>query len=305
MYGANGNPWLTFSAWTFNHLHVLWVDVNFGEWVSLHNLEKPLTHVWMHICADIDTKNGNFSVSLNGRNMKKFVISSLKVNKPRILSLEIGLSKLSFVGEDVKQFYGSVTNINVFKFDYKISIEHLSSHLCDYTGDYMSWKDASVQLKGPNVKQTRDKNNTVCETQSEIKLVLPNKYTQMEAQHCCEILGGGRMPGVNNKNELDKYVTLIQESQNSCSSVWVPISDEVEEGEWRNIYTGNIETYLPWAPKQPNGETSQNSAALSLDVLSYNDVTKTDKFCASCTLNVNTTFRLQGVCPQSYLGEYF
>ena len=269
----------------------------------MHKLEKPLTHVWVHICADIDTKSGNFSFSLNGRNMLTAVIDSLMNNKPNILGLEIGLSKLSFVGGVVKQFHGSVTNIQLFKVDKKVSIEQLSNNLCDYEGDYLSWKDASVQIKGQNVIQTTGKVDTVCGNQSERKVMLPNEYILMEAQHCCATLGGGRIPGINDKNELQEYVTLIKESQSACKGVWLPLSDEENEGVWIDTNTGQIETYLPWAPRQPNGGRAQNSAALSLDVLSYNDITKTDEFCASCILDTSTMFRLQGLCPKSYLGD--
>ena len=303
MYGADGNPWLTFSLWIENDISKIWVDANFGEWLALHKLEKPLTHVWMHICADIDTKSGNFSFSLNGRNMLTAAIDSLTINKPNILSLEIGLSKVNFVGGVVKQFHGSVTNIHLFKIDKKVSIEQLSSNLCDYQGDYMSWKDAIVELKGENVKQTKGKDDSVCGNQSEMKVMLPSEYTLMEAQHHCEVLGGGRIPGINDINELQEDVTLVKESQSECTGVWLPLSDDEQEGVWRNTNTGQKETFLPWALKQPNGGRAQNSVALSLEDLTYNDLTATYKFCASCTLNTNTTFRLQGLCPQSYLGD--
>jgi hypothetical protein len=69
LYGEDDKPWLAFSFWLHdNGLH-LWADIQQGlKWLELHSVdEKPWTHVWMHICADVDTTTGTISVSLNGR----------------------------------------------------------------------------------------------------------------------------------------------------------------------------------------------------------------------------------------------
>ena len=305
LYGADGNPWLTFSSWNENNLSHLWVDVNFGHWHSLLKLEKPLTHKWMTICADIDTNTGNISVSLNGRTSMTMIIESLKINKPEILVLEVGLSKLHPKDGGVKQFSGLVANIHISKIDKNISIEILSSNPCNILGDYLSWIEASFELKGQNVIQTEIKDQTEClyQQSKETKLILSTKYARKEARHSCDILGDGRISGVNDENELQEYLKLMKESQVDCIGVWLPLSDDEEEGVFRNIYTHQIETYLPWSPEQPSGGTSQNSVILSLVTDGYIDDYNTEKRCVSCILGMNPTFRLRGVCKQSYLGE--
>ena len=111
------------------------------------------------------------------------------------------------------------------------------------------------------------------------------------------------MSGANDENELQEYMTLMKKSNSDCGAVWLPLSDEKEEGVYRNTYTGMIETYLPWAPNQPNGGKSENYVLLLLDVAGYDDNDKTDEFCVSCTLDRNITFRRQGLSKQSYLGD--
>jgi hypothetical protein len=42
---------------------------------------------------------------------------------------------------------------------------------------------------------------------------------------------------------------------------WLPFSDEVEEGVWRQEETGELGTFTDWGPGQPNGGRSRTAPA--------------------------------------------
>ena len=82
LYGENNAPWLAFSFWSEGT--GLWAELQ-GKWLNFHILEKPWTHVWIHICADVDTVSGNISVFVEGRKPTTKNSERLKTNRPEYL----------------------------------------------------------------------------------------------------------------------------------------------------------------------------------------------------------------------------
>ena len=82
IYGEDKKPWLAFSFWKSSSGVFLWADVRTGNFTKLHNIEKPWTHVWIHLCAEVDTITGNIIVSLNGGTPIRGREENLMTNKP-------------------------------------------------------------------------------------------------------------------------------------------------------------------------------------------------------------------------------
>ena len=112
------------------------------------------------------------------------------------------------------------------------------------------------------------------------------------------------MAEISNEKELNSTAELVKRLFTSCSLLWVPVSDEALEGEFRNTNSGNMETYLPWAFGQPNGKGVQNHVAFDLDNMNYDDRAATPlKVCVACMMTITTLFRLRGLCKNSYMGK--
>jgi hypothetical protein len=311
LYGQDDIPWLAFSHWLADDGSYLWVDIRHGRfWGKLHAIENPLTHVWRHICADIDTTTGTLIVSLNGRTSLNMTTKYLRENKPDYLKgkLEIGLTKN--VDDNVKagtklwrQFFGFVTNINIFHYDDTKSVEKMSLNPCSNVGDYMAWDKADFDWKGINMTTLDIAPESICEIMPETyNVLLPTEMTRLEAKQGCNILGGN-MSKIIDENDLHNKVTWVKAEMSSCAILWTPFTDETKEGVYTNSNDGTIEHFLPWKEGQPNGGSSQNFVGAYLEHEHYGDWSANHRFCVSCDLHKETTFRMRGLCKSSYLGE--
>ena len=89
----------------------------------------------------------------------------------------------------------------------------------------------------------------------------------------------------------------------SCRSLWLPISDEREEGVWENTHTNSPAKYLPWTVGQPDGLEGENYVALERETSAIRDVNIEELHCSSCTLKTNAVLTLRGGCKDSLLGK--
>ena len=127
--------------------------------------------------------------------------------------------------------------------------------------------------------------------------------TWKEAKHTCSTLGGGNISEIQDQEELKKTLAWVKRTERACKGLWLPITDEAEEGVYRNIYRGDVEQFLPWYEGQPNGGTTESYVSLVLDRSSFNDDSENYETCVSCTLDVDTVFKLRGLCKDSFLGK--
>ena len=137
--GQDKKAWLAFSFWNYEAGVILWEDVQGGKWTKLQLVEKPWTHTWLHLCADVETVTGNLSVSLNGGKPVNVNIPGLAKNKPNFMEgrLQIGLNQDGNLAIENAQFIGSVSNINLFHHTQKYNLKMLSEKPC-VDGDYMA-----------------------------------------------------------------------------------------------------------------------------------------------------------------------
>ena len=272
-----------------------------GNFTKLHNVEKPWTHVWMHLCAEVDTDTGNMSVSLNGGAPIMGRDENLLTNKPSNLKdkIKIGLSTENYFALGSDQFFGLVTNINIFTSNKSRSLKSMTSDPCDQ-GDFMAWSITGLEMTGINLKITED--DDVCSHKETYDIILPGLASWHEADHQCK--GLGHMTQIDDATHFKRMVALAKENPMSCTGVWMPISDEVEEGEYLNTNTQELAAFLPWRKGQPNGDVGENFVALIMQGdASYWDLAESDQLCASCALKNGKSFRLRGLCKGTHLGN--
>ena len=301
IYGEDKSAWMAFSMWRYEVGVVLWVDVQGGRWTRLNLVEKPWTHVWLHVCADIDSASGNMTVSLNGGRSLQTTIQNLRNNKPNLVSIEAGLNIEGGDANSTSQFMGSVTNINIFNPNMSDNYDSMTRLHC-LSGDVMDWSNVNLQQSGPNL--TIKDYDVACTPEDVYTIILPTTTSWTEADHYCNVLG--HMTQVANEAELNKIAVLWNESLLRCPKIWMPISDEGEEGVFRNTNSGQRAKYIPWAEGQPNGGLDENFVGVFLDKnISFYDISNTKRCCVSCTLNVTKTVNLRGTCKGTKLGKQY
>jgi hypothetical protein len=305
--GDDNMPWLTFSTSLEDDGPYLWADVQKGIFsFKLHLVDVPWTNVWMHICADVDTTTGTLIVSLNGKPSLNVTTPFLSEKYPKYVSgkLEIGRSELMEADGGLRQFFGSVTNVNIFHYDISKSVETMSKDPCLQVGDLMDWGKVTLEWKGIPLTVSDVDTDKICQDlQEKYSLLLPVTLSSREAAQGCNILGKGNMSEIKDTKEMLSKVLWVRERRNSCKELCSPVNDETTEGVFINSNDGTNETFLPWNGGQPNGGRSQNAVTLMLDNVGYNDRPEREECCVSCDINVTTTFRLRGLCSRSYLGK--
>ena len=241
------------------------------------------------------------SVSFDGRLALTRNIEKLKSNRPKQLTgkLVFGLNNSSWAESFTPQFFGSVTKLNIFSVNKNTSVAYLTTNTLS-VGDILSWKDAIFALQGNMV--SFDEFELKYEIQNH-QILLPFMSHWHKGKDFCRRLGKGKMKEILNRDELVYTARLVKSRMKSCVYLWLPVTKESVGGDFRNVYSRDLEGYLPWGLQQPNGMEVLNVAALKLDELAYYDYPASNSLCVSCTVTTTTVFRLRGLCEDSYMGK--
>ena len=300
IYGQNNAPWLAFGFWDSGTEVILWAEAQ-KAWGRFHAVLNPWTHVWKHVCADVDTINGNLSVSLGGEEPIFRRIDKLGTQKPEYISskLVVGITNSSWDHRS-DQFLGSIANINIYSVETNNSVECLSMKSSS-KGDIFAWENMIFEMIGNGViiEEVNLSNNPIQTRQ----IFLPMMLFWHDAVTYCKNLGNGWMTDISDQDDLNISIDMIQLLGESCKFLWIPVSDETVEGVFRNTNTGNLETYLPWSPSAPKNNDAENYVMLDIDEQEYYDVNANFMRCVTCTLQSTTIFKLKGLCENSYLGK--
>ena len=302
----NNQPWIAVSIWKWGGF-ALWFEIGKSEWIKSVRV-KTSVKFWSHICAGIDTITGNISVSMDGgsimtRNSKMLTedIAPKKLDQ----QLELGITETVDLFGGRQQFHGEISNIHFHLFGEQTSqLTMLSKDPCATKGNYLAWSDMTFSKIGPMVLELAENEDEVCDVLPEsYNIFLPGKTSWTLANHLCEVLGGGIMAGVEDEGEMKRMVARMEGISKSCQSLWLPISDEREEGVWENTHTNSPAKYLLWNVGQPSGLEGENHVVMERETSAIRDVNIEELHCSSCTLKTNAVLTLRGGCKDSLLGK--
>ena len=208
-----------------------------------------------------------------------------------------------------QQFYGSVTNINIYHGGDDDQLPAMSRNPCELPsgGDFLAWDNMAWNLTGKDIKEYDESQETICYEKSTYNVPLPIKMTWPETKQSCNNLGNGLITSSLTEEELITFTTWFTKVHGPCLDIWTPFTDESEEGIFIDTNTGKTIDYLPWMSGQPNGGTLQNIVVLkaTAEGPQYHDLNPGSYFCGSCTLDKTTIFSLWGRCQNTYLGFYY
>ena len=82
-------------------------------------------------------------------------------------------------------------------------------------------------------------------------------------------------------------------------------TDTEEEGQWRNVNTGDLITWASWAEGEPNGGQTAQCSIIKMPRGEMVDVACTQMFCPICQVKVRGKLQLSGVCSQSRIDRFY
>ena len=100
---------------------------------------------------------------------------------------------------------------------------------------------------------------------------------------------------------VTRWVEAKQGEEVKCLTLWTPLTDQGQEGVFKSLVSGNINTDLAWGPGQPNGDTTENSVRMMTESELLEDVDSTKSDCFVCRLKKSFAAQLRGGCKAAKL----
>ena len=322
----DGTHWIAYQVGVVKNLD------DFTERVTLiyddkyHNYYSSglpiMPHTWYHGCISIDTMNGHVQLVINGYVVVDEIIEYFKDSKsgkPDSLAGRLLMFKTWRLGLVFYQSRGIISNMNVFKSEISLQVmnEITNGTKCGIKGDYLSWDQMTWNVTGI-VTVGEVKKEELCKFPStSLVLFTANAAKWVECMHFCPKLNGARAPEVEHSYQVDGLLNWIEnvcinpETKNYQPGIlapafWVPVSDEEEEGRWKNYYTKEI---MKEGTDRTDGGPLENCALLALAWKGWNDWTcevKTDSpIQCACEHPKQIYLRMRGRCKSSYIDEYY
>ena len=154
-----------------------------------------------------------------------------------------------------------------------------------------------------NVREIKQDNWKICYNYEIYRVVIPTKINWDSSRELCHKLGEGSITEPQNERDIADVVSLLENMNSTCKTVWTSISDEEVEGEFRSSETGKLITFLPWNDDQPNGRRTQNHVGLDVKPKLFRDVHRSKQYCSACDLNKTLVVTLIGGCEDTPFGK--
>ena len=218
-------------------------------------------------------------------------------NVPRKLRMNIG------VGQDNRQFHGSVANIQVFK---EGDITEISATPCqERQGTLLSWNPDVWKVEGSHWLLINEYEEIICALHEHYNLAVASEITLHESMDICkEKLNNSIIPYPKNQSAFMMYLAWYQDVTGGvCPKIWTPLSDRYSEGVFLNLNDNSTVQYQIWNKAEPNGGKIENYVKINVQDAALHDVNGNNLFCSACSLSSSLSLQLDGVCEDSFLGN--
>ena len=299
--GEDGSHWLSVS---FEHYHptfIIWFLWDKG-WYKLGHINSAKLNYWYHVCLEFDQSTSKIETAVNGKLLES-VVGRNDTVFPNVFNMVIGKSKNFKLSEE--QFQGSVTKIELFTNSEKHNITALTSKPCELKGDLLAWHPEDWRVEGERWLLVEETGDSVCDQGDNYTVAIPEMEIHEAMDVCKKKLNNSIMPYQEDKESLKNYTSWYNKTTSGlCHYLWTPFSDEETEGRFFSLNDGSEAKYLPWRADQPNGETDENYVRIILQTSLYIDSDKDRQYCSSCLLDRSLLLRLDGLCEDSYIGDF-
>ena len=268
---------------------------------------------WTRSCMAVNTTSGLIHWVIEGTLVVAREFSEMKNPKsqPKDLSKRIVLGA-SFYGGSWYASTEKATNLDIYS--HSLSIEKMKTitrgDSCVEKGDYLAWRDMEWILHGRAKKETIEKEAT-CEEKSLVDLYFAPFPGMDSCMHHCQNFGT-RVPSLATFEEWTKHKTFLKKKLFDrglgTQQIWLPITDRVAEGVWRDFYTGKVEQNytLPFPGSNgADGGKEQNCARLLNENNWADDRCDQAAFGCMCSHKSSTNLTLKGLCPRSAIDVHY
>ena len=150
-------PWLSFGFWLYSSTYYKLSAFTFEQEYTIGFVTRETFLYWVHICVEVDTIKRILRASINGGNVTTVTNVQGLTPVPR-LNLRLGIVH-NFYVEHTTQFWGSVTDINIFTLETNVNEEEISQASSESSCgliesfSYLSWSKTKWNVVGEAVKE--------------------------------------------------------------------------------------------------------------------------------------------------------
>ena len=231
-------PWFSIGFWDQGNL---WANIHDQHWYFLGTAKYRELMDWIHICVEIDSDSKSLRASIH-KNIYPTVFNVSGLSPNHEMNLRLGVVDNSM--NEKAQFFGSVTNINIYRGKGKMLFNKISDNPCYFPPEesLLTWSSMNWDIVG-NVQQIDIAIKTLCLPNKYINLRLPFIWRKSTAIDICAKLGNGKITDFQDPSNLSNInmESIYGKKYLDCKYFWTPYTDENEEGVFVNENTGNIE----------------------------------------------------------------
>ena len=235
-------PWFNIGFW---NNAVLWANVDHLYWYNLGKAKSRELHDWIHICVEINLDSNSLRASIQGKIFPTvYNVSGLSAKHE--LNLGLGLVDHSMNINEKVQFFGSITNINIYRNKEKSLLNKMAENPCYFPEKeaLLMWTSMNWDFVGQVIEKNIE-NKTLCSPDKYINLRLPFLWRKSTAKDTCAKLGNGKLTDFSNPSNLSSIdlENMYGKHYSNCKYFWTPYTDETNEGVFINENNGKIERY--------------------------------------------------------------
>ena len=238
--------------------HVL-VDKVYPEWFDCDwrcQMSKPQLFLWLYMGYEGDAEGGTTNEDKPSEGVHRTSVEDQEKQK------------------SVWESAGMVSQFNIFQSPLATDLmvnRTLGGEECGVPGDLVDWEKDIFQLtsKARMEMINIDVVAGPCTPPTEVVVYTADFQSQTGCMEHCEKLGEGRSPPVRNLEEWDwlrEEVLAITPDVSVLPKVWLPVTDNNVEGEWRDSYPPydrvdtNVTDAWPWRSslKDAFGQSGDN-----------------------------------------------
>ena len=317
--GEDGQQWgyvSVYAASTYTEY-----EVSLGHvWLSVTTASIWFPLTWTRVCVSLDTVSGTVVVDTNGQvGEEKVHQEALEDdgNRPLVLNITVGYSVDAW--RYVQEFSGQYSHLNVFSSPLStarmVAMTSADSEECGAPGDFLRWEQDQFQIHSLARMVTVDELEGPCRRESGMNVFTAVFGLHSECMHHCEKLGKGRSPPVRTLEELETLQTEVAAITPNIAVLpwlWLSATDQEEEGDWRDYYTGErLGDYVkPWYPGHDNKFGDRYNCLIMYPDTPPNiawgewQCSSSDKGCP-CQYTQQPVLLLRGLCQKSVFDRRF
>ena len=266
---------------------------------------------WTRSCLGLNSETGHVRFVADGHNLEDKVYESVREdvgNRPRNLT---GLLILGAIEYPSGWYHtnNKIADMNIFSsllgLERMKDITEAGGKECGVEGDYLAWADMEWKLVGEanmenaSLVEPCDKNPSI----TLYDTAFPNMKACME--HCQKLRA--RSPALVTLEQWEDMKTELRDLIRFPRYLyWVSLTDNEEEGVWRDWYNDQPAKYqLPFTGTGPNGGLTENCARIETQDKWIDSACSIFTGWCICSNSPRPLVVLRGLCPHSYIDSLY